>query len=75
MKTLKRVTLNDVFYIFNVYQKRYIEHVKYSLAQMDKNFDFTKNETFTYDRDNLPWIASQAEMDAHVVAACKVRFA
>ncbi|PTQ99876.1 S41A family C-terminal processing peptidase-1 [Mucilaginibacter yixingensis] len=60
---LKSGNLNDAFYIFNVYQKRYNEHVKYSLAQIDKPFDYNQNETFTYDRDNLPWIASQADMD------------
>ena len=56
--------LNDVFYIFNVYQKRYIEHLKYSLAQVDNNFDFTKNETYTYDRDSLAWVSSQSAMDS-----------
>jgi carboxyl-terminal processing protease len=61
---LKDGNLDDAFYIFNVYQKRYNERVKYSLAQIDKNFDFTKNETFTYDRDNLPWITTEADMDA-----------
>lgn len=55
--------LNDVFYIFNVYQKRYIEHINFSLAHIDDNFDFSKSETFTYDRTGLPWAASQAEMD------------
>ncbi|MES2275127.1 MAG: carboxy terminal-processing peptidase [Bacteroidota bacterium] len=60
---LKDGNLNDAFYIFNVYQKRYNERVKYSLAQIDKNFDFSKNETFTYDRENLPWAASSTEMD------------
>ncbi len=59
----KSGNLNDVFYIFNVYQKRYFEHINYSIAQLDKDFDFTKNETFTYDRENLPWIATQTEMD------------
>jgi len=60
---VKSGNLNDVFYIFNVYQKRYIEHINYSIAQLDKDFDFSKNETFTYDRDKQPWVASQAEMD------------
>jgi carboxyl-terminal processing protease len=60
---LKDGNLNDAFYIFNVYQKRYNERVKYSLAQVDKDFDFTKNETFTYDRDKLPWVATATEMD------------
>src|SRR6185437_5607938 len=46
------------------YQKRYIEHLKYSLAHIDDNFDFTKNETYTYDRDSLPWVASQSAMDS-----------
>jgi carboxyl-terminal processing protease len=55
--------LNDVFYIFNVYQKRYIEHVQYSIAQLNNNFDFTANETFTFNREKLPWAASQGEMD------------
>src|ERR1700761_8892842 len=29
---VKSGNLNDVFYMFNVYQKRYIEHIKYSIA-------------------------------------------
>lgn len=61
---LKAGNLNDAFYIFNVFQKRYIEHVNYSLAQLNKNFDFNKTETFVYDRDKLPWPATQADMDA-----------
>ncbi len=61
---IKAGNLNDVFYMFNVFQKRYLDAIKYSIAQVDKNFDFTQNETFTYDRDNLPFIASQADMDA-----------
>jgi carboxyl-terminal processing protease len=61
---VKTGNLNDVFYIFNVYQKRYMEHVKYSIAQLDNNFNFDKNEKFDYDRTNLPWAASQTAMDS-----------
>lgn len=61
---VKSGNLNDVFYIFNVYQKRYIEHINYSMAQLDKDFDFSNNETFTYDRTSLPWVASQSQMDS-----------
>lgn len=60
---LKTGNLSDVFYMFNVYQKRYNDHIKYSIAQLDKNFDFTGNETFTFDRDSLPYAANEAEMD------------
>jgi len=60
---VKTGNLNDVFYIFNVYQKRYIEHINYSIAQLGRDFDFDKSEVFTYDRTSLPWVASQSEMD------------
>jgi carboxyl-terminal processing protease len=60
---LKTGNLSDVFYMFNVYQKRYNDHIKYSIAQLDKNFDFSGNETFTFDRDSLPYAADEAEMD------------
>src|SRR3569832_182657 len=60
---MKNGDLSHVFYIFNVYQKRYNDRIKYSIAQLNDNFDFTKNESFTYDRDSLPFFASQAESD------------
>ncbi|MDB5031837.1 MAG: tail-specific protease [Mucilaginibacter sp.] len=60
---IKNGNLNDVFYIFNVFQKRYEERVRFSIAQVDKNFDFTQKESFTYDRANLPWIATESEMN------------
>jgi carboxyl-terminal processing protease len=60
---LKAGNLNDAFYIFNVFQKRYAERVKYSLSQLDKNYDFSQNEDFTYDRENLPWVSSETEMN------------
>ncbi|MCC8424960.1 carboxy terminal-processing peptidase [Mucilaginibacter sp. UR6-11] len=61
---IKNGNLNDVYYMFNVFQKRYEERINYSIAQLDKNFDFTKNESFTYDRADLPWVASEADMNA-----------
>lgn len=61
---IKSGNLNDVFYMFNVFQKRYLDAIKYSISQVDKSFDFTQNENFTYDRESLPYIASQADMDA-----------
>jgi carboxyl-terminal processing protease len=60
---LKSGNLSDVFYIFNVYQKRYNDRIKYSITQLDKNFDYNGNETFTFDRDSLPYAASETEMN------------
>ncbi|OKS86074.1 carboxy terminal-processing peptidase [Mucilaginibacter polytrichastri] len=60
---IKAGNLEHVFLMFNVYKKRYKEHINYALAQLNKNFDFNENDIFVYDRDSLPFIASQAEMD------------
>ncbi|WP_345949398.1 carboxy terminal-processing peptidase [Mucilaginibacter sp. PAMB04274] len=60
---LKTGNLNNVFYIFNVYQKRYLERINYSLAQLDKPYDFNTNETFTYDREKQPWVSSEGDMN------------
>ncbi|MFD0795304.1 carboxy terminal-processing peptidase [Mucilaginibacter litoreus] len=59
---IKAGNLANVFYMFNVFQKRYTEYVNYSVAELNKNFDFTKNETFTYDREKQPWPASVSEI-------------
>ncbi|TSD64991.1 tail-specific protease [Inquilinus sp. KBS0705] len=69
---IKTGNLNDIFYMFNVFQKRYKEYVDYSLAQLNNNFDFSKNETFTYDRDDQPW-ASSVE-DAHKLWSQRVKY-
>ena len=60
---VKDGNLADIFYIFNVYQKRYNDRIKYSIAELDKNFDFNTNEKFTFDRDSLPYAASETEMN------------
>ncbi|MEJ7779829.1 MAG: carboxy terminal-processing peptidase [Daejeonella sp.] len=55
--------LSVAFYIFNVYQKRYTDRVNYALKEIDKKFNFASNETYTYDREKMPWFKSQAESD------------
>ena len=59
---IKTGNLANVFYIFNVFQKRYKEYVNFSVAELNKDFDFNKNETFTYDREKLPWASSESEI-------------
>ena len=60
---VKNGNLNNVFYIFNVFQKRYIENIKYCLSKVNDNFDFSKSEVYTFDRDSLPYVATREEMD------------
>lgn len=53
--------LSVPFYIFNVYQKRYNDRVAFALKEIYKKFDFTSNESYTYDREKLPWLKSEGE--------------
>ena len=60
---LREGDLSAPFYMYNVFQKRYNDRINYSLAQLDKPFDFSKNETYTYNRSELPWLQSAKEAD------------
>ncbi len=60
---LRKGDLSTMFRIFNVFQKRYEERLSYSLSQVGNKFDFTKNETYSYNREKLPWFKSQKEAD------------
>lgn len=55
--------LSVAFYIFNVYQKRFNDRVAFALKQIDNKFDFASNETYTYDREKMPWLKTQSESD------------
>jgi carboxyl-terminal processing protease len=68
-----RLTLDDdvrsgdlsvPFYIFNVYQKRYNDRVNFALKELEKKFNFTSNDTYTYDREKLPWLKSESESNS-----------
>lgn len=55
---LKSGDLSVPFYIFNVYQKRYNERLKFAIGQINQPFDFGKDEQYTYNREKLPWFPS-----------------
>ncbi len=61
---LRSGDLSVAFYIFNVYQKRYNDRVAFALKEIDKKFDFTSNESYTYDREKLPWLKSEGESNS-----------
>lgn len=55
--------LSAPFYMYNVFQKRYNERIQYSLSELNKPFDYSSNETYTYNRSKLPWLTSTKEAD------------
>ncbi len=55
--------LSAPFYIFNVYLKRYNERIDYSLSQIKNKYDFNQNDTYVYDRENMPWIKTTSALN------------
>ncbi len=55
--------LSAPFTIFNVYQQRVSERLDYSRELLAKPFDFSKDESYQYDRAKAPWAKSTAELD------------
>ncbi len=56
--------LSTAFFMFNTYQKRYNEKITYSLNQLENGkFDFTKDDVYVYNREDLPWFKNQQESD------------
>lgn len=58
---LKKGELSVPFFIFNTYQKRYNEKLKFSISRLSKKFDFTRADTYIYNREKLPWFTNQEE--------------
>ena len=55
--------VDPAFAIFARFQQRNRERIKFAISQLDKEPDWTLNETFEFDREKAPWAASQAELD------------
>ncbi|KUO59303.1 tail-specific protease [bacterium BRH_c32] len=60
---LKMGNLNPAYEIFNVYKKRLGERVKYVKELLKTEFDFTKDESFTLDREKATWMENEKEMN------------
>src|SRR5688500_16455232 len=55
--------VDPAFAIFARFQQRNRERIKFAVAQLDKEPDWTLNETFEFDREKAPWAVSQGELD------------
>jgi carboxyl-terminal processing protease len=55
--------LNAPFSIFNVYVQRAVERMGYARELLKKGFDFSANDSYTFDRKNASWPKDQAELD------------
>ncbi|CAN7541050.1 carboxy terminal-processing peptidase [Rhizobium sp. LjRoot98] len=60
---IKRQDLRIPFSIFNVFEQRIVERMKYARALLKSNFDFGVQEVYSVLRDDTPWPQSVAESD------------
>ena len=52
---LRANNLLPAYSIFSTYQKRVNERIEYALLLIEKEFDFSKDETFVIERKNSKW--------------------
>ena len=55
--------LEPAFQVFAVYKQRVGERIGYARKLLKQDFDFSSDEKFEYDRKDVPWAASNTELD------------
>lgn len=60
---IRNARLAPVFEVFNRFRSRMEERADYAKGLLDNDFDFTIDESYTFDREELPWIESTKAMD------------
>lgn len=50
------------FAIFNLYEQRVADRLAYARSLLKQGFDFTRNESFQFDRDKAPWAQTDDEI-------------
>ena len=55
--------IDPAYLMFYVFQQRNRERMDYALKLLDSEPDFTKDESFEFDRDKASWPANQEEMN------------
>ena len=61
--SVKRGQLQPVFDIYQRYLQRTRERLEYALSQLEVEHDFTVDEEFLFDRSDVGWPTSRAELD------------
>ena len=60
---VKYKPLDPVFEMFEIYQTRVRERLTFALKQLETEPDFTVEESYQFDRSELPWATTSAELD------------
>lgn len=60
--TLRSGDLEPVFKIFSIYRERLEQNYTFAISQLKQEPNFTIEESFVFDRTELPWLTSEKEM-------------
>ncbi len=55
--------LNPVFEMFDVYRTRVRQRLAFARTQLESEPDFSVDESYLFDREDIDWAASEAELD------------
>jgi carboxyl-terminal processing protease len=55
--------VDPAYVMFNVFQQRNRERIAYAIKLLDTEPDWTRDESFTFDREHAAWAATSAELD------------
>lgn len=60
---LAKGKIDTAFDIFRVYRMRVDSRIDYALSLLQQPFDFTRNESYLFKRDEADWATSEAELN------------
>ncbi len=60
---VSRGKLSIAYDIYNLNMQRRLERYEYALTLLEQPFDFTKNESYNFDREDAPWPLTKADLD------------
>jgi len=60
---LRQSNLQPVFDMYVRYRERVEDRINKSIATLDDDFDFSRDEKFVFDREDAPWATTLEELD------------
>ena len=60
---IRDAKLDPVFAIFDRFRTRVVERTAFAKNLLNNDFDFTRDESYTFDREDSPWLVSQSAED------------